>query len=179
MEQMDKFTISVLVTKDEYSGAHVFERHKIRSRYSPFLTISGIALVVLGIAGLFYGRLIMLSPAAAGCLVLLGIFLGLYDGVIAPILDRGAASRDYLAREELQFATTYVFSNNSVNVSNGRVQGEIPVSHVTKWIETPALFKMDVGRELSVIIPKRLLSEGQIQTLRSILKKNAPDAEIK
>lgn len=179
MEQLTEFTISVLVTRDEYSSAHAFERHKIRSRYAPALIVSGIILVVLGIAGLFYGRLIMLSAPAAGCLVVLGIFLGLYDGVIAPILDKGTAVRNYIAKEDLQFATTYVFSKESIKVSNGRVQGEIPVSLITSWIETPALFKMDVGRELSMIIPKRMLDEGKIQVLRGILEKNAPDAQIK
>jgi hypothetical protein len=176
MEQASQITISVLVTKDEYIQAEAIIKQKLRSKFAPIITISGIVFVVLGIAGLFFGRLISLSPPAAGCFVTIGIFLALFDNFIGPILNRAAAAREYLEKEDLHFATSYVFSGDRVKISNGRIKGEFPVSMITRWTETPALFNMSVGRELNMTIPKRMLSDCEINNLRRILEKYAPDA---
>lgn len=179
MEQATQISLSVLVTKDEYIHAQAMVKQKLRAKYSPAITATGALLAALGIAGLFFGRLVMLSAPAAVCLVLLGVFLALYDGFIGPVLNKAAAAREYNEKEDLHFATAYVFSDDRVRISNGRIQGEIPISRVTGWIETPSLIRMSVGRELNICVPKRLLSQEQAELLRGILEKHAPAAEIK
>lgn len=173
MEKEPLVTLSVLVTREEYSKAFAELRRKERNRLAPMITISGAILMILGIAGSFFGSRISLSFSAAFCLILLGIFLVCYDGFFAPLFDSAEAAREYDEKEDLQFATTYSFMDDSVIVNNGRISGELPLGYITRWNETPALIAFSYGREFSFAIPKRLLSAEQIQLLLKLLKTKA------
>ena len=177
MDQKPRITLSVLVTREEYSEAAANEKRKQRRHTAPFITGAGAVLMILGIAGLFFGRSISLSASAAVCLILAGLFLACYDGLIASVLDRAAAAREFDEKEDLHFATTYLFSEDRVAVQNGRIQGELPLSVITRWSETPALFTLAAGRELHMSIPKRLLTPEQDKELRRILEAAAGGAK--
>lgn len=167
-------TFSVLVTREEYCEAVAHKKRKARRHIAPVINVAGGTLIVLGIAGLFFGGYISLSPSAAICLILLGIFTVCYDGIFAPILDKAAAAREYREKQDLHFATTYEFKETSVYINNSGLYGEIPLSILTGSSETPTLFIMDIGRELSILIPKRLLTEQQQHELWNLLQGSTP-----
>ncbi|MDD2418301.1 MAG: hypothetical protein PHR24_02825 [Oscillospiraceae bacterium] len=178
MEQNNVLSLSVLVTREEYSAAVAISKRKHRRKTARVTMGFGSWLIICGVAGLFFGSYILLAPPAAICLVLAGLFLLCYDGLLAPIIDRAAAAREYEEKEDLHFATTYYFYDDRVAVHNGRFQGELPLSILTEWGETSALFGLEVGRELSMAIPKRLLDTQQEERLRSILEAAAGGAKI-
>lgn len=177
MEQ-EGIALSVLVTREEYSKAFAELQRKERSHVAPAVTAAGAVLFFLGMAGAVFGRLISLSFSAAFCLILLGIFLVCYDGFFAPFFDSAAAAREYDEKEDLHFVTTYRFTDDAVEVSNGRAKGRLPLNLITKWSETPALILFAYGRELSFSVPKRLLTPEQIEALLQLLTKNAGQAKL-
>ena len=85
------------------------------------------------------------------------------------MIDRGAAAREYDEREELRMATAYVFTADQVRVENGRVKGNLPLSLVTSFARTPEQISFRFGRELSFVIPARLLSEEQAAFIENAL----------
>ena len=120
-----------------------------------------------GAAGLFFGDLIQMTAGTSLCLLLLGLFCFVYDGMIAPLLDGGAAAKEYDGKEELRMATTFVFEGDRVKVDNGRVKGNLPLSLVTRWDVLAGQFSFAFGRELSFVIPARLLDESQTAELKN------------
>ncbi|HCA29046.1 MAG TPA: hypothetical protein DEP23_05505 [Ruminococcaceae bacterium] len=178
-KQTSTIYLSVLVTKEEYSEAEALKKQKLRSHVAPLLNGAAAVFIILGMAGIFFGRYISLSVPAAACFIVLGILFACYDGLIAPVFDKGAAAREFIEKEDLHFATTYVFEDDRVKIQNGRLKGDIPLSMLTRWSETPGLYIMEIGRELSMAIPKRLMSAEVQESLRNMLKKNAPSAKIK
>lgn len=173
---MRQMTLSVLVTREEYCEAVAHRKQKERRHIMLLRGVAGGSLIVLGIAGVFFGGYISLSPSAAVCLVVTGLFTVCYDGIFAPVFDKAAAAREFGEKQDLQFATTYTFKDSAVHIENGRIQGEISLSLLTRWSETPALFIMEVGRELCMSVPKRLMTEQQRDDLRNLLQNAAKDA---
>lgn len=173
MDKEPLLDICVLVTREEYSKAFAEMRRKERSHIAPLIMASGTVLMILGIAGAFFGSQISLSLSAAFCLILLGIFLVCYDSFFAPLFDSAEAAREFDEKEDLQFATNYSFSEDTVMVNNGRISGNLPLKYITRWNETPTLFIFSYGREFSFAVPKRLLSEEQNKLLSQLLKSKA------
>lgn len=169
MCQVCDIKLSVLVTREEYCEAVVNEKKKARHHILPVFNVASAILIVLGFAGLFYGKNVSLSPAAAFCLILSGLVAACYDGVIAPVFDSAAAAREFNEKPDLHYATTYIFKDDFISIKNQWVQGKVLISQLTRWSETPALFIMAVGRELSISIPKRLLTSDQQKKLRQKL----------
>lgn len=168
--------LSVLVTREEYCAATADTKRCQRRRLAVWLTVLGFVFAALGFAGLFFGRSISLSPSAALCLVVLGVFFVLFDGLIAPLTDKAAAARDYDIKDDLHYATKLVFDEEAVSVENSRMQGRIPLSRLSRWSETAAVFTLSVGREVHFAIPKRLLNAQQTEELRQLLASQAPAA---
>lgn len=79
--------LSVLMTREEYMQLTV-QIHRLRAGGPSFFTLAGGILAILSIAGLFFGHYIALSRFSAGCLLLFGVFLMCYEGIVAPILDK-------------------------------------------------------------------------------------------
>ena len=82
-EKDQTLAFSVLLTREEYTQTIARIEQENRGRRLPLPTVAGALLTAMGIAGLFFGEAISLSPFAAGCLVLLGLFLACFDGLIA------------------------------------------------------------------------------------------------
>lgn len=159
-------TFTVLLTRDEYIAFRVGQKKQDRTGRAPLLTGAGAVGFLAGVAGLFFGERIQMTAGASLCLILLGLFCFVYDGLIAPLLAGGAAAREYDEKEELQMATTFVFEGDRVRVENGRVQGRLPLNLVTRWELLSGRFSFSFGRELSFVIPARLLDETQTAWLR-------------
>ncbi len=161
--------LSVLVTREEYCEAVAHEKKKSRRHIVPLFNVISAVLIILGFAGLFFGENILMSPPAALCLVLSGLIAACYDGVFAPVFDKAAAAREFNEKPDLHYATTYTFKDDLIVIKNEWVQGQILISQLTRWSETPTLFIMVVGRDLSISIPKRLLTPEQQNKLRNTL----------
>lgn len=161
-------SVSVLLIKEDYIQYTAQLRRQQRQGHVPLLTCAGAVLCVLGLAGVFFGNLISLAMPLALGLVLVGAFLLCYDGLFAPILDRGTAAREFEEKPELRTAGTYIFTQKQVEIRSAGLEGRIPLSLVTRWNETPSLISFSFGREIQIILPKRLLNEEDIVFLREL-----------
>ena len=126
MEQK-ALTYTVLLTRDEYIAFRVRQKKQDRKERLPLLSFAGAVGFLAGAAGLFFGDLIQMTAGTSLCLLLLGLFCFVYDGMIAPLLDGGDAAKEYDGKEELRMATTFVFEGDRVKVDNGRVKGNLPL----------------------------------------------------
>lgn len=168
--ETDVLAISVLLTREEYMALAVqLYRRKREKGLSVFAVLGGV-LAILGMAGLFFGQWISLSPYTAGILLLFGAFLLCYDGAVAPVLVRGAAAREYEEKDDLRMTNQYRLSPESVQVSNSRIEGTFPLRLMSSWISTADGFCLSFGRECHVWIPHRLLTGEQSGLLRRWLE---------
>lgn len=170
MENEARVALSVLVTREEYMAFTVQLQKKLRSQRPRLTEACGAVLIAAGIAGIFFGHLISLVPSASVCLLLMGAFLACFNGLLAPILDRAAAAREYDEKEDIRLANVYTFSDTAVDIRNGRIEGTLPLKLATRVIETADLISLSFGRECHVVVPKRLLTTQQRETLLGILK---------
>ena len=162
-----ELTLSVLITREDYLEYAAQLRREQRRGHLPFLTGGGAVLGVLGLVGLFFGEAVSLAPSVAMGLLLVGIFLIGYDGFFAPFLDRGAAAREFDEKPELSLAGTYRFTGTGVEIRNGSIEGTLPRGQMTSAAETESLFSLSFGREVRILIPKRLLGEEETLRLRN------------
>ena len=169
-EKETRVALSVLITREEYMAFTVQMQKKLRGQRPRLMEACGAVLIAAGIAGLFFGNLISLVPSAAVCLLLLGLFMACYNGLLAPILDKAAAAREYDEKEDIRLANTYEFSETEVEIRNGRMEGKLPLQLATRFIETTDLISLSFGRECHVVVPKRLLTTQQRETLLELLK---------
>ena len=158
----DVLSLCVLITREDYLQYAAQLRREQRRGHLPFITGGGAVLVFLGLAGLFFGSAISLAPSVAAGMLLVGAFLIGYDGLFAPLLDKGAAAREFDEKPELGMAGTYRFTPDGVEIRNGRIEGTLPRAQVTSAAETQSLFSIAFGREVRILIPKRLLGEGRM-----------------
>ena len=174
-EKDQTLAFSVLLTREEYTQTIARIEQENRGRRLPLPTVAGALLTAMGIAGLFFGEAISLSPFAAGCLVLLGLFLACFDGLIAPMLDRAAAARE---KEELRLANQITFAGDSVTVKNGRMEGVLPLRMLTRWQRSADLYSLSFGRECHVMLPRRLMDQEQDDRLLALLEREVPEKKI-
>ena len=169
MEQ-ETLTLSVLLTKEEYMNLAVQLYRQKRGKGLSFYAVLGGILAILGIAGLFFGHRISLSPYTAGFLLLFGAFLLCYDGAVAPILVRGSAAREYEEKDDLRTTNQVTLAAGQVQVRNSRMEATLPYRLMTSWTQTEDGFRLSFGRECHVWIPRRLLTEEQGRRLQTWLE---------
>lgn len=158
-------SLSVLITREEYMAFVADSQRQMRHQRLPLSKGAGAVLSILGMVGLFFGRHISLSPAAAICLLLLGVVLLCYDDVLAPLFDRAAAAREYEEKQDLRMANQYRFSAESVQIQNARMTGELPLNQMTDWSQTQTLIRLSFGREVRLLLPKRVLDDTTCATI--------------
>lgn len=110
--------------------------------------------------------------------MLLGLFLACFDGLIAPMLDRAAAAREYDEKEELRLANQITFAGDSVTVKNGRMEGVLPLRMLTRWQRSADLYSLSFGRECHVMLPRRLMDQEQDDRLLALLEREVPEKKI-
>ncbi len=166
-EEKTILTLSVLITREDYMQYAAQLRREQRRGHLPLITGGGALLGALGLAGLFFGSWISLAPSVAAGLLLVGIFLIGYDGIFAPLLDKGAAAREFDEKPELGMAGTYRFAADGVEIRSGGLEGTLPRALITRSAETDSFFNIAYGREVRIWIPKRLLTDEDIRRLRA------------
>ncbi|MBE6757672.1 MAG: YcxB family protein [Ruminococcaceae bacterium] len=155
---METFSISVLLTKDEYcsSAAHRLPSLGWGIPIGLFLMLCGVTVWLLELgASLTWGFLVI------------GVTAALFDSVILPVLVRGVmGARFDRTRHEAWHLT---FSGESVTVKSGRVSGTFPYTLLTYAEETVHYFNLDFGAELSLCVPRRALAPWQITALQRLI----------
>lgn len=89
----------MLLTRDEYIAFRVRQKKQDRKERLPLLTFAGAVGFLAGAAGLFFGDLIQMTAGTSLCLLLLGLFCFVYDGMIAPLLDGVPLPKNMMARK--------------------------------------------------------------------------------
>ena len=164
-------TVSVLVTREEYSAAAAhMRRRKYADGFSPAL-LGGTMLGILAVVGMFFGEGIGFTLPSAICLLAAGVFLLCYDMIFAPMIAGVSAAREYDERTDLKMAGYYEFYTDKIVVRTGYVTGTLPLDRMTVCSEMPSMFLIRFGSEFLFAVPKRLLEDGQDETMRKILQK--------
>ncbi len=155
---MESFTVSVLLRKDEYCS-HMAYRLSVFAWGLPI----GLLLMLCGVTV----WLLNLGIAVTMAFLLTGVALALFDNVIAPVLSRiVAGARFDRTRQEAWYLT---FTEEAVTVQNGRLNGTFPYSLITRKEETVHYFSFDFGAELSLCVPRRVLTPQQVEALQRLL----------
>lgn len=162
-------SLSVLLTREDYMTYREQKRRQTGAGRLPLWTAAGTVVAVLGMVGLFFGRRISLSPTSSVCLILLGIFLMAYETAVAPMLEKARAVAAFEEKEELRSSAIYTITPTEITVRGARLNGTLPLSGITERLETPDLFALAFGRELQVILPKRLVGEDECRRIRELL----------
>lgn len=90
-------------------------------------------------------------------------------GLLPPFSTRGRPPREYEEKEELRTANVYEFGPGFIKIRNSRMEGKLPLSLVTSWAKTAGGLSVSFGRECHVLIPTRLLDEGQWSAIQEWL----------
>ena len=77
--------------------------------------------------------------------------------------------QEYEEKEELRTANVYEFGPGFIKIRNSRMEGKLPLSLVTSWAKTAGGLSVSFGRECHVLIPTRLLDEGQWSAIQEWL----------
>jgi len=157
---MNEFSVSVLLTKDEYIAYNAARCRKNR-RGVWLMLLFGAAMLGVGLSALLFPGKMPLPGAASMSLLILGLFLGLYPTVLAPWFDRMRSAAEYEEKPDLRQASVYTFSGDAVGVRNGCMEGSFRAGLITEVTKTAGLIGFSVGREAQVIVPFRLLDERQ------------------
>ncbi len=168
-------TVSVLLTREDYIHYVAERRRQVRRGQLPLWEIAGSLIMILGLAGWFWGDRIGLMPQAAGCIVVCGLFFVLYRSLMAPVMDRMEASTVYDEKKELQLASTYRFGQDGISVQNGFMEGLLPYEAVTSFTNTRELIGLAFGREAQVVVPKKLLNQEQLSWITQTVSQYLPD----
>lgn len=170
MEKPVLLSLSVLVTREEYVAFSLHREQRHRRGQLPLSFIFGVVLCAAGACGVFFGRGLSLSVGSAACLFALGLFFGGYDSLIAPFFVKTAAAAAFDRRSDLGMASVYRFTSDAVQVENARLTGTLPLAAMTSWTQDVDLIALYFGRELTVLIPRRLLTDEQTGTLTALLQ---------
>lgn len=86
------------------------------------------------------------------------------------MLLRAQAARIYEEQPEVRQATQYLFYQDAVEIHSSRENGKIPLQCLTEWTQSESFLALYFGREITVVLPKRVLQREQIQQLTEVLQ---------
>lgn len=111
--------------------------------------------------------LLNLGTAVTMAFLLTGVAVALFDNVMAPMLSRMVASARFdRTRQEAWHLT---FTEEEIIVQSARVNGRFPYSLLTCTEETVHYFSFVFGAELSLCVPRRVLTPRQVEALQRLL----------
>ena len=155
---METFTVSVLLTKEEYCSS---EAHRLPSLgwgipIGLFLMLCGITVWVL-----------QMGATVTWAFLVIGVVAALFDSMILPVLTRGVVGARF--DRERREAWHLTFPAEGVTVKSGRINGTFAYSLLTNAEETVHYFNLDFGAELSLCVPRRSLTPWQVSALQKLL----------
>jgi len=164
---MKPISVSVKCTREEYMDFCV-------NRHPSMLWLSGIGLVVLAMGAML---VVMDGGISQSSLLLLfgGVIVMLLSPLILPMLRKGEAARRYDASDTLKTAMTLIFDDTAVTVNSMALEGTLPYDALTDVIQTNAMLAFVFGKECQLCIPKRVLTEDELETLSAIIDRLLKD----
>lgn len=157
---METFSVSVLLTKDEYCSS---EAHRLPSLgwgipVGLFLMLCGVTVWIL-----------QMGAAVTWSFLIIGVTAALFDSMILPVLTRGVVGARF--DRERREAWHLTFTDEGVTVKSGRVNGTFSYDLITNAEETVHYFNLDFGAELSLCVPRRVLAPWQVTALQQRLER--------
>lgn len=158
---MDKISLAVKCTREEYMDFYATVRKK-----SMWSTVLGVILLIT--AGPLY---VMDSEVTryAPLFGLLALTLILLNPVILPAIRKGAAGRRYDNSDALQGALTVTIDRNELFVRSACQEGTVPLSALTDIWQTDKMTALVFGKELTVCIPMRTMTQEEAAAFQTIL----------
>ena len=155
---METFTVSVLLRKDEYCShtAYSLPAFAWSVPIGLFLMLCGVVVWLLN-----------LGVAVTLAFLLTGVAFALFDSVFAPMMSRAVASARFDRTRPAAWHLT--FSEEAVTVENGVMSGTFSYTLLTRKEETVHYFMFEFGAELSLCVPRRVLTPWQIEALQRLL----------
>lgn len=164
---MESFSLSILLTKEDYVQSETANGRRIGP-----LTATG---AVLAVAGALLFRFVADLPAVfTGGVAMLGLLLMLCDLVFLPMYARVAAAARFERQDILRQAIAVTFEADAVTVETARLSGRLPRALLTDTTQTPDIFVFTFGAELTLRVPKRLLTAAQAAALEEWRNTAAP-----
>ena len=158
---MDKISLAVKCTREEYMEFFAASHKK-----SMIPTALGIAMLM--VAGLLCGTQRVLGQSALFA-ILLGMALILANPLILPFMRKGAAGRRYDNSDVLKGALTLTIDRKELTVRSACQEGTVPLSALTDIRQTKGITALVFGKELTVCIPMRSMTEDETAAFQTIL----------
>ena len=160
---MKKTDISVLCTREEYI--------RFCAACAPKATGFFVAAAATAVTGLLMLFLQTADMQTAIWLLLAAVLLALFGGVILPFYRKGEAARRYDESDSLSMAVSVVIEGDSLTLHGAHIDGTLPLCAVTKTVRTPEMLALLFGREVTVLLPLRAMSEQEARELVALAEK--------
>lgn len=131
-----------------------------------WLTVCGGVLCAVGAAMIAVEQT---ADSLALCMLFAGVLLLLATPLWLPLYRKGEAARQYDTSDTLKDAVSLTITGTTLTVKNACVEGTVPLAAMTECQQTPAMLALVFGRELTVCIPKRALSETEWSDLLTMV----------
>ncbi len=154
---MKRTELSVLCTREEYM--------RFYAACAPRTTGLLMAAGVTAAAGLLLFLLQAAEKQAAGLLILTAVLLALFGGVVLPFYRKGEAARRYDESDSLSMAVSVVIEGDALTLHSAHIDGVLPLCAVTKTVRTGEMLALLFGREVTVLLPLRALSEQEAREI--------------
>jgi len=158
---VDKISLAVKCTREEYMNFYATVRKK-----SMWSTILGVILLIA--AGPLYimdGGVTQLAPLFG----LVAVTMILFNPLILPAIRKGAAGRRYDASDALKGALTVTVDCKTLTVRSACQEGCVPLSALTDIWQTSAMTALVFGKELTVCIPMRTMTDDEVAVFETFL----------
>lgn len=162
MQEKELFRCNVLITEEEYiefyRAQQMEHTEATASLLYVFAALCVAASVILG-----------LKVSGAGMLAL-GVLCFCVAAFLRPMLFRLRAAKLYEEQPTLRQSARYIFYNDAVQVETAREKGLLPLQHLTRWAKTEHFLELTFSREMTLVLPLRLLTAQQLQSLTDTLQ---------
>jgi hypothetical protein len=170
---MTQVTAKFSYTAEDYSESQVFYRERLASwsqRYSPkFMSVAGFLMACLSVVMFFAHSDKFLAVVCA----VFGVYVVLWYGVLPSYRSRRAFGRQVSLKEECAVN----IDENEMEFSSSNTQSKVKWPAFARWAETPNLLLVFVRSKHFYIIPKRIFSAAEMETVRQVLTERIGPAE--
>ncbi len=158
---VDKISLAVKCTREEYMEFYATVRKK-----SMWSTVLGaILLIAAGPLYVMDSEITRYAPLFG----LVALTLILLNPLILPAVRKGAAGRRYDNSDALKGALTVTIDRKTLTVRSACQEGCVPLSALTDIWKTNTMTALVFGKELTVCIPMRIMTEDETAAFQTIL----------
>lgn len=170
MAEQEIFRCNVLITKEEHTAFYLQQQQLLTKVTDRVLIGVGLLWLFLGLSGLFFGSRMDLPPSLSGGALAIGVLCLLFCTVIRPMMLRAKAARIYENEAEIRQTAEYRFTRDTVSIHTSRQVGVIPLREMTAWMQGEQFLVLYFGREVTVVLPMRVMTAQQTKQLIEILQ---------